>query len=134
MATRARSLHPGDAFGLTEKEKKKEHCMINQFNFKNFDANDATRSKANFALSKILDRAPYDSTAVALLEKLEDGYRCSVDIYSRQGPFMASTVRATALDAIQAIESKLKYQIEWWWSHRGSCDRTVKTNFSPAAS
>jgi hypothetical protein len=78
--------------------------MNSQFHFKNVEANDDLKSAANLTLCKILDRAPYDSTAVALLEKQENGYRCSLDIYSLRGPFMASTVGKTPLSAIQAIE------------------------------
>jgi hypothetical protein len=87
------------------------------------------KSVANLALSKILDRAPCDSKAVALLEKQDDGYRCSLDIYSLLGPFMASSVRPTAIGAIYAVEEKLKNQMEFWWSHRGHPQGSYRDNF-----
>jgi hypothetical protein len=86
--------------------------MISQFHFKNFDVDEVTRSVANLALVRILDLAPYGSKAVAVLEKQPEGYCCSVDVYSRRGLFVASVVRATAADAIHAIEKKLKKQIK----------------------
>ena len=94
--------------------------MVSQFHFKNFEADESIRTRANLSLSRILDRGPCDSRAVALLEAQEQGFfRCSVDIYSRQGPFMASTVRTSVEEAIQAAEDKIKGQLEWWWAHRG---------------
>lgn len=92
--------------------------MISQFLFKNIDTDDEIRSTANLALNRILEYAPYDSTAVAVLEKVESGYRCSLDIYTRQGPFMTNVFRATCVEAIQAIEEKTMAQIKWWWTQR----------------
>jgi hypothetical protein len=103
--------------------------MNNQFHFKNIELNDELKSIANLMLSKILDKAPCDSKAVALLEKEDDGYRCSVDIYSLLGPFMASSVRPTAIGAIYAVEEKLKNQIDFWWSHRGAARQISGENF-----
>jgi hypothetical protein len=85
--------------------------MISQFHFKNFDADESLRLDANCALCRILDRKPADSTAVAVLEKQEAGFRCSLDIYSRLGPFSATSFRTTAAGAIQAVEEKLNHQI-----------------------
>jgi hypothetical protein len=92
--------------------------MINQFHFKGFEADEGIKLSANRTLGRLMDRAPYDSNAVALLEKDESGYRCSIDIYSRQGPFMANVHRETVSESLRAIERRLKTQIEWWWSHR----------------
>ena len=88
--------------------------MISQVHFTNFEADESLRILANSVLSKILDRAPSDSTAVALLERQEEGYRCSLDVFSRQGPYMASVVRATAAEAIRGIEEKLEEQLSRW--------------------
>lgn len=94
--------------------------MVNRFQFKNFVVDDALAIRANLALSRTLDLAPYKSTAVALLEKREEGYRCAVAIYSIQGPFMSSVVRSNAVEAIQGVEERLRNQIKRGWSHRGA--------------
>jgi hypothetical protein len=124
------SFRSGKTFSVTVqiKKRKRGNPMKSQFHFKNVEADDDLKSTAHLALSKILDRAPCDSTAVALLEKQENGYRCSLDIYSLQGPFMASTVRPTALGAIYAVEEKLRNQIEFLWSHREKPQQTIFRN------
>jgi len=108
--------------------------MISQFHFKNFDADETIRARANVALGRILDRAPFGCTGVALLEKQDEGFRCSIDVYSQQGPFMASTVRATAGDAIHATQERLKNQIDWWCSHRGHNPKSEEVKILEAAS
>jgi hypothetical protein len=93
--------------------------MVVQIHFKDFEADEQLKSAANAALTRVVDRSPWGSSAVALLEKQEEGYRCSIDIYSRSGPFMASTVRPTALETLRATEEKIKKQIDWCRSRRG---------------
>lgn len=100
--------------------------MFSQFHFKNFDANEEVKSIANVALDRLNELDGGASTAVGLLEKEEHGYRCSLDIHSRRGPFMASTVRPEAQEAIRAAELKLKKQIEWSRSHWGLETGTVE--------
>ncbi len=93
--------------------------MISQFHFKNFDADESLRFEANCALCRILDRAPADSTAVAVLEKQDAGFRCSLDIYSRLGPFIATSFSATAAGAIQAVEENLNHPSFFFEPHPG---------------
>lgn len=93
--------------------------MVIQIHFKNFEADETLSTAANLALNRIVDRSPLGSSAVALIERETQGYRCYIDIYSRTGPFMASTVRSTALEALNAAEEKVNRQIEWRRSHHG---------------
>ncbi|MBY0471932.1 hypothetical protein K2X30_12260 [bacterium] len=94
--------------------------MNNQFHFKNFEPDFQLRLQANIVLNRTLDVAPYGATAIGLLEKRgEEDYCCALDIYSKQGPFMASAVGETAEKALQCLEEKIKKQISWWKSNRG---------------
>jgi hypothetical protein len=86
--------------------------MLCQLHYKNFEPDEAVRSVANLALSRILDQAPYGSAAIALLEKQEDGFRFTLDVYSRRGPFCATFLRSTAGEAIRAVEQKVLGQID----------------------
>jgi hypothetical protein len=68
----------------------------------------------------VLDRSPYGSRAIAILEQEKDGaYRCALDIYSKQGPFIASAVGRTPLESVRAIEAKIGRQLELWRKNRG---------------
>mgnify|MGYP001619465863 CR=1 FL=1 len=78
--------------------------MVIQIHFKNFEADEKVKSEVNAALNRVVDRSPWGSTAVALLEKQDEGYRCSIDIYSRSGPFTVSRVRPTPLETLHAAE------------------------------
>lgn len=92
--------------------------MTSQFHFKNFEADETIKSFASLAMNRILDFAPSDATGVALLEKKDEGYHCSFEIYSRQGPFIANVIRPTALEAISTAERRLKKQVERWHVRR----------------
>jgi len=95
--------------------------MTHQFHFKNFDPDFKLRFQANLILDRTLDMAPYGAFAVGLVERRDDGnYCCALDIYSQQGPFMASVVGSTPEKALECLEDKMKKQISWWKSHRGN--------------
>ena len=87
---------------------------MNRFYFKGFEPNEVLKSKANIAMNRMLDIAPYGSTAVALLEKDENGYHCLLDVYSRHGPFTASASYSTQLETIALIEKKMTEQLCRW--------------------
>jgi hypothetical protein len=94
--------------------------MKNQFHFKNFEPEFKLRFQANLVLSRIMDEAPYGSNAVGLLLKQSDEtYRCALDIYSKQGPFMANAVGVTPEQALKATEEKIRNQLSWSKTHRG---------------
>ncbi|MFL5815197.1 MAG: hypothetical protein ACJ763_16590 [Bdellovibrionia bacterium] len=93
--------------------------MNNQFHFKNFEPDFQLRLQANVVLNRTLDIAPYGAVAIGLLEKRdENDYCCALDIYSKQGPFMASAVGADPESALHCLEEKIRRQISWWKSHR----------------
>lgn len=101
--------------------KEKEEIMNNQFHFKNFEPDFKLRLLANHVLNRTLDIAPYGAIGIGLLEQRnESDYCCSLDIYSNQGPFMASVVAATPQKALEYLEEKIKKQISRWKSGRGS--------------
>ena len=94
--------------------------MNNQFHFKNFEPDFMVRLQANLVLERTLDLVPYGASAVGLLEKrAETDYRCALDIYSSQGPFMASVAGPTPEKALECLEEKIRKQINWWKSNRG---------------
>ncbi len=107
--------------------------MISQFYFKNFEADEELRVAANLTLSRILDSAPYDSMAVAILEWKVDGYRCGLDIYTKHGPFMATAFGLSPLDTLQTVEQRLKNQILFWRSHRSGPRPPKNTNIQAAS-
>ena len=94
--------------------------MNHQFHFKNFEAPFKLRFQANVVLNRILDVAPYGAIGFGLLEKQDgDCYRCTLDIHSKDGPFMASAVKSTPVQALEEVEAKIRRQLDWWKSHRG---------------
>jgi hypothetical protein len=107
--------------------------MKTQFHFKGFEPNHELKTQANLSLNRTLGLAPYGSTGVGLLEKQENGFRCSVDIYSRYGPFIASAVEAIPELAIAALSKKLKHQLEVWWSCRNETSWVTHHPFHAAS-
>lgn len=95
--------------------------MNNQFNFKNFEPDFKIRLDANLVLERMMDGAPYGATGVGLLEKRGDEeYCCTLDIYSSQGPFMASVVGATPEKSLECLEEKIRKQLSGWKSRRST--------------
>ena len=93
---------------------------MNQFHYKNYEPDFNLRFQAGVTFNRILDIAPYGATGLGVLEKQgENEFRCSLDIYSKQGPFMASIVGPTPEQALADLEEKIKKQIAWWRSHQG---------------
>jgi hypothetical protein len=92
--------------------------MRQEFHFKSFEPGTGVRRKAEDVLDRIMDLAPYGSIAVALLERQDDGYRCSMDVYSKIGPFMASAMAQSAFDALEILEKRMVARIDRWKRHR----------------
>jgi hypothetical protein len=99
--------------------------MQTQFHFKNMTPEPALRFTANATLDRILAKSPYGARAVAILEPDGESFRCALDIYSPQGPFMASAVGPTPLQVLRSIEARIGSQIEWWRAHRGMAASSV---------
>ncbi len=92
--------------------------MIPEFNFIGFAPDDETRRKANLALERLLDIAPYGSIAVALLQKDEVSYQCAIEIYSKLGPFTARASDASPSDALEGVLRSLSKKMDRWKSMR----------------
>ncbi len=76
--------------------------------FKNMRPTPEERTYADSVVQSILAAAPYDSRALALLEKTEDGYRCSIDIYSQfGGPFIGEAVAPDPARALDKLAGEL---------------------------
>jgi hypothetical protein len=88
--------------------------MNSQIHFKGFDPESDLRTKASASLNRVLHLAPYGSVAIVLLEKLDAGYHCSFDVYSKFGPFIANANCVSADTAIAQVEDKLKIQLDIW--------------------
>src|SRR4051812_33060512 len=97
--------------------------MNSHFHFKGFSPTAELMFLARSSLDKALDKAPYATSAVALIEKEKDGFRCSLDVYSRYGPFLTSALDPTAIGAITEIRRKFERQIERWNSQKASSDQ-----------
>src|SRR3954452_13942705 len=88
--------------------------MQRQCYFKDFIPDDSLRSEMELALNRILDRAPYGAVAVALLQLEGVRYRCSVDVYSHYGPFIANFVQNTPHLAMHQAEISLLEKLNKW--------------------
>lgn len=88
--------------------------MLKKFVFKNFEPTADLKFYLDRSLRRVLDLTPYGSTAFAIVEKQDTDFRCSVDIYSSQGPFAASAVGVTPDDAIRCALNKFYRPTEKW--------------------
>jgi hypothetical protein len=82
-----------------------------QILFKNMHPSDEVRSYADAVMQRILETAPYDSHALALLEKVEEGYRATIDIYSKDGPFIAESLAQNPTQALDELAGELSARI-----------------------
>ncbi len=102
--------------------------MSTRFVFMGLEDPDLERS-ATLRLSRLMDGAPYDSSAAALLKKAENGFWASIDIYSTHGPFAARVTATTAAEAINRAISKISECLENWrtkrFSQRNAAPRTT---------
>jgi hypothetical protein len=99
-------------------QSQKEEAMFIPFEFKGFRPDDELRSRADQTLERILDASPYGAAAAAMLEKEGDGYRCSIDVYSRFGPFIASAKAAKPAEALTQAERALSRKFVAWKARR----------------
>ncbi len=85
--------------------------MLTDFHFKDFIPDAVLRHQANRTVDRLLELAPYGAVAVALVEPDGNQFRCKIEIYSKNGPFIAETTRPTAMQAVsqagQALTAKL---------------------------
>jgi len=87
---------------------------IPDFNFIGFIPDDDLRFQANCTVEELLDLAPYGAIAVSLLEKSEDTYRCSIEIYSHHGPFTASSSSPSPKEALETVLGLLAPRLKRW--------------------
>lgn len=91
--------------------------------------------KANRMLDRILERAPSDARALAVLEREGERYHCSVEIGAASGPLVARTADERALIALEKAERCLRRTLEKWRDRRFRPTRSEKLRpmFSPVA-
>jgi hypothetical protein len=88
--------------------------MITDFQFFGFNPTDELKTKAIRALDRLLDIAPYGSMAVALMRKDEDMYCCSIEIFSKRGPFVARVSQKTPEASLEKSARMLSKKLERW--------------------
>lgn len=92
--------------------------MQTQFQFLGFEPDHELRVEAQHKLERLLDQAPYGSFAVAVIEKMDQGYRCAIDIYTINGPFVAQSQHTSAGAALNRVMKMLTLRIERWREKR----------------
>lgn len=102
--------------------------MVPDFNFIGFFPDEELRARAYLAFNRLLDQAPYGAMAVAVLEKNEETYRCSIEIYTSYGPITARSSDGLADAALDSAVSSLFEKINKWRVHRSNFARSRKMN------
>lgn len=88
--------------------------MIFKFHFKGFEPTEDLQNKADMALDRLLERAPFGSYVNAMIEKEGSHYRCTINLYSSQGPFFASAVGSNVLGSLERAEGMLSKKLKQW--------------------
>lgn len=88
--------------------------MFERFQFENFSPTAELESFANLALYNVLDLAPQDSTATAIVERIGEYYSCRIEVASANGPFIVSVSAYEPKLAVQRGVQKLKDKIGIW--------------------
>ncbi len=83
-----------------------------EFKFFGFEPTSEERDRANHALERVLERAPYGAR-IAAIARFEHGiYECAVELYSSRGPSMAKASSPYLHEAVRIVERRLERQIE----------------------
>mgnify|MGYP001007834813 CR=1 len=88
--------------------------MFERFQFENFAPTGELESFANLALYNVLDLAPQDSTATAIVERIGQYYACRIEVASSNGPFVVSVTAFEPKLAVQRGVEKLRDKIGIW--------------------
>jgi hypothetical protein len=94
--------------------------MLNKFHYKNFEADFDARVLAERALERLEEAAPYSATILGILEKSHDGYWAYLDVYSKQGTFLATAHGASLAQALVTVEEKMKAKLNRWKKERSA--------------
>ncbi len=94
------------------------HGIFSGFYFKNCNLGREIESYANTALTAIMDKAPYDASVSAVIEKQGDLYRGYIEIYSRVGSFLVNVSGTDSKTIIDQLAEKMHRKIELWRSKR----------------
>jgi len=88
--------------------------MHTQFHFFDFNADEDLQIESGHVIEQILDLAPYGSVAIGQIKREAQSYLCSIDVYSRFGPFIANTVQPSPLLALHHAQDILTRKIRDW--------------------
>ncbi len=69
-------------------------------------------------VQSLLESAPSDATASAVLRKCEAGYEGLIQIFSSQGKFVAKSVSQNFNDLVQTLSKELHQQFKVWRGYR----------------
>lgn len=88
--------------------------MYERFQFENFVPTAELESFANIALFNVLELAPQDSTATAIVERIGEYYACRIEVASATGPFIVSVTAFEPKLAVERGVQKLRDKIGVW--------------------
>ena len=83
-----------------------------EFKFFGFEPTPEERDRANHALERIFERAPYGARIVALVRFEHGVFECAVELYSSRGPSIAKASSPFLHEAVRIVERRLERQIE----------------------
>jgi hypothetical protein len=75
-----------------------------QFKYRNFQPTEELGFEASDVLAHVQDHAPMGATMIAMMEKKENTYICTLEIYSRRGPTYASSSDENPIEALKKLE------------------------------
>lgn len=88
--------------------------MMNQLSYRGFEPSEEIKLKADEVLNQLVDRAPFGAFVNAMIEKEGEHFRCTVNLFSQQGPFYASIVDSDISKTLERVKTTLiKKLISW---------------------
>lgn len=92
--------------------------MFERFLFENFVPNTELVSFANLTLFKLMDEAPGDAVATAVIERLGADYSCRIEINSINGIFAAAVSAGAPESAIHKAAGRIREKLAQWRKER----------------
>lgn len=88
--------------------------MMNRFHFRGFQPTPELQRHSDLALGELLELAPPDASSLGSVEFTPEGYVARLDVYSKQGPFLADRVALSPQEALDLVMAEIRTQLNQW--------------------
>jgi hypothetical protein len=105
--------------------------VLTEFRYAGFSPDETLQHEAQNTIDELMDLAPYDATLVAKMEKDGAVYRCSMDVFTLEGPFQAKGLHISPQGALQFVKDTVLRKLSKWRESRFTPPMQIKQPIKP---